>query len=119
MALTCLNCDASVVDSEAKIFAGVFCCPICYSRAERLEENLQLELRRLMTMTRETIRIALVEGKLHFGADSDKEVSKTALLQQIVKLEDIKDAKKHPAVGEGVTIGPDGRPIVSYARVKP
>lgn len=109
MALPCLNCGNDVAEDQAKIFAGVFCCPVCHELAERLERKIQAQLKQLYTMTRESIRIALVEGKLHFGNEPDKEISKTDLLKGIMQLEAIRDAKKTPAVASAT--GPDGRPI--------
>ncbi len=105
MALPCLNCNEPVKDEEAKIFAGVFCCPVCFERAERLDRSLQAELKRLFIMTRESIRIALVEGKLHFGDAANSEVPKTELMKQMVRLEEIREKSK------GAALGPDGRAI--------
>lgn len=91
MGLPCLNCHESVEGKDAKFFAGAFCCPVCFERAERLDHSLQAELKRLFVLTRESIRIALIEGKLHFGDGSNEEVSKTDLMRQMVRLEEIRD----------------------------
>lgn len=114
MALPCLNCGDDIPSDGAKCFAGVLVCPVCADRAERLEKNLQQELQRMFSMTRESIRIALVQGKLHFGGPNNQETSKTDLLKQIMRIEEMKEQSSLPPQPAK---GPDGRPVRSRRRV--
>lgn len=91
--LHCLNCKAAVPQDEAKIFAEVFCCANCFSLAERTYGRLQEELRKLLLVSKESIRIALLEGKLHLGEASNKELSKEEVLREIVRLEELRQAR--------------------------
>lgn len=106
MALSCLNCHETVPEDKVRIFAGVFCCSVCHQRAERLYKNLQTELDRMLLMMRESIRIAIIEGKLHYGTADGTELSKTELLRAAVQLQELKDSHDKP-----VSVGPDGRPL--------
>jgi hypothetical protein len=91
--LRCLNCPRTVPTNEAKVFAGVFVCPTCHDTAERLYRRSEGELRMLLLMLKESIRIALVEGRLHVGERSVEEVSKTDLLRMMVRLEEQRTAR--------------------------
>ena len=93
--LPCLNCKAAVDPAQAKVFAGVFCCPTCYLVAQRLEERCTRELKMLLITQREAIRIALIEGKLVLGpAEANRELSKQEVFQEIVRLQEGADRKK-------------------------
>lgn len=90
--MPCLNCNKSVSQPEGNIFAGVFVCQECYERASRLHHRLEMELRKMLMMSREAIRIALVEGKLHFGTEQARDISKEELLKMIVKMSEKNNA---------------------------
>lgn len=93
--LPCLNCKAPVDPPKAKVFAGVFVCPTCYEVAERLEQRGTAELKALLTLQREAIRIALVEGRLHLSlADVSREPTKREVLQEVLRLAEQADKKK-------------------------
>lgn len=87
-----MNCQKNVDTGEAKLFAEVFCCPDCFTIAERTYHRLEAELRKLLVMSKETIRIALIEGKLHLAPGENKDVSKEDLLQMIVQMSEKKNA---------------------------
>jgi hypothetical protein len=89
--LPCLNCKKLTPESDAKVFAEVFVCSICYEMADRLFHRLEGELRRLLLLTKETIRVALVEGKLHFEHTQEREVPKDELLRMILQFSEKKD----------------------------
>lgn len=91
--LCCINCHKPVSSHEARLFAGVFCCLTCYTVAEHLLLQSEMYLRRLMALTKESIRVALIEGKLHHGTDN-KELSKRDILEMIVQMSEKKDASK-------------------------
>lgn len=94
--LPCMNCNKPVPETDAKIFGGVFCCPACFTMAESLLVRLDAELRKLQLMTKEAIRVALVQGKLHYGTNDNQEVPKAELLKMIVQMAEKKDASKAP-----------------------
>lgn len=85
--LSCMNCKKQVLQQDAKIFASVYVCSSCYDKAERIYAKCEAELRRLLLMLREAIRIALVEGRLQFAEGKPlEEVPKAELLKMIVEL---------------------------------
>lgn len=94
--LTCLNCKQPVVSDNAKIFAEVFVCSSCYETAERLYRRSEGELKMLLLMLKESIRIALLEGRLFVGEQSPEDISKTDLLRMMVRLEEQRSASRSP-----------------------
>jgi len=88
--LDCMNCRTPVKSSEAKAFAGVFVCPLCFSLAERTYNRGEAELKRMLFMLKETVRIALVQGKLSFAEGQDIEPTKSQVLQAIMQMQDNK-----------------------------
>jgi len=85
--LPCMNCQKPVEPSSAKTFAGVFVCPVCFLTAERLEQRATQELKALLTMQREAIRIALIERRLVLGpAEPLRDLSKKEVLEQVLQL---------------------------------
>jgi hypothetical protein len=94
--LNCLNCKKPVASDRAKIFAEVFVCPACYETAERMYKRSEGELRMMLTFLRESIRLALIEGRLFVneGHLNEQEVPKTELLRMIVRLEEQREASR-------------------------
>ena len=93
--ISCMNCRKDVPEVDGQVFAGVFVCPICFTLASRLFERSQRELKQLLSMLQEAIRIALVEGKLHFAEGTTLEdVSKKDLLEAIVALNSRREEQK-------------------------
>lgn len=87
-----MNCRTPVQEKNGKVFAEVFVCPTCYTMAEHLHTRCEGELKRLLLLLRESIRVALVEGKLHYGpARPLEEVPKAELLKMIVELTEKKN----------------------------
>lgn len=92
--LRCMNCDQEVSGGEAKVFATVFVCSKCHDTAERLYRRSEGELRMLLLMLKESIRVALLEKRLHVGESGKVEdVSKTDLLRMMVRLEEQRAAR--------------------------
>lgn len=90
-----MNCKQSVDPEKAKVFLGVYVCETCHLVASRLRERIQAELKSLLTMADEALRIGLIEGKVILGpAEVGRELSKREVLQQVVKLSEIADANK-------------------------
>jgi hypothetical protein len=93
-----MNCKAPVAPGAAKLFAGVYVCLGCHEVASRLETRGTAELKALLTLQREAIRIALVEGRLVLGpAEPARELSKREVLQEVMRLVDQADKKKAEA----------------------
>ncbi len=87
-----MNCHEPAPENTAKVFANVFVCSTCYTRAERLYQRLEGELHRLLTLSKEVIRVALIEGKLHFEVTSEEDVPKEELLKMIMQFSEKKNA---------------------------
>lgn len=91
--IPCMNCKRVLESDKGRVFAEVFVCENCHKMAESLYNRCDGELRRLLLILRESIRIALVEGKLQFSpALPNEEVPKAELLKMIVELTEKKNA---------------------------
>jgi len=86
--LHCLNCGKGVRPGEAKLFAEVFLCPACYTQAEHFWLRLDRELRSLLVLAKDAIRVALLQGKFSFPESGNKEVSKREVLEAILTMEE-------------------------------
>lgn len=92
--LSCMNCQNAVAPNDAKIFATVFCCPSCYFIAERLAVRAEEELKRMLIIHRDQIRIAMVTRQLSFSSPEQvTEASKKDIFEAIVKLQDMRDTR--------------------------
>jgi hypothetical protein len=89
-----MNCKQGVTQEAAMFFDGVFVCPICHTMAESLYKKSNRELNDLLLMLKEGIRIALVEGRLQFRENADGELSKKEVLEAVVRLQEMSDARK-------------------------
>lgn len=92
--LPCLNCQKMVGGSDALIFEGVYCCPSCHAVASRALTRLEAELRSLLVLARESIRVSLIERRLHLPDKPEEDISKTDLLQAIVELQQKRSQRK-------------------------
>ncbi len=97
--LPCMNCQKPTSTNDAKIFANVFVCSTCYMTAERLFARLEGELKHLLLLSKEVIRVALIEGKLHSPLAEEREIPKEELLKMIMQFSEKKDAEKSRSVG--------------------
>lgn len=101
--MNCMNCKSPVPPADAKLFAEVFLCPSCHTAAVHFWERLDRELRSLQVMARDAIRVSLLEGKFYFPeATGETSVSKRAVLESILAMEEARAAKeaactKHPS----------------------
>lgn len=91
MNLPCMNCRADVPPDAGKFFAGVFLCESCQAMAVHFHERLERELRYLLTMAKESIRISLVQGKFSFPEGPAGEPSKREVLEEIIRMEERRD----------------------------
>lgn len=94
MNLPCMNCKAEVEQGQGKFFAEVFVCSNCETMAVHFFERLVRELNFLLTMAKESIRLALVQGKFSFPEGPAGEPSKRAVLEAILQMEESRE-KQH------------------------
>lgn len=88
-----MNCGQPVPQAQAKFFASVFLCATCGVQAESFFKRCEKELRHLLAVSKESIRIALISGKFSYPDDS-QEVSKKAVLEQVLRMENARDEQK-------------------------
>ena len=62
--LNCMSCGVVVPPSQGKLFAQVFCCPVCHQQAERFMERGDRDLASLRSMLSKAVQRALLEGNL-------------------------------------------------------
>ena len=86
MGLPCVNCGKAVDPNEAKFFAQVFVCPTCYAIAERLFERGEQELRMMLVMLKECIRVAIVKKELQFPEQNLEDMPRKDLFVELARL---------------------------------
>ncbi len=84
--LPCVNCKADVAPEDAKFFGKIFVCPTCYAIAERLYERGENELRMLLLILHESIRGAIVQGKLQLSPQQVGDMKREDLLEQLQRM---------------------------------
>lgn len=82
--LSCLNCHVALTPEQGKLFKGVFCCEACGKVAESTITHLHRELMMLYRMAEESVRLSLLQGKLHLPSGPRADVSKEELLRSIM-----------------------------------
>lgn len=100
MPLPCVNCHKDVESDQAKMFAEVLVCPDCYIIAERLFERGNKELRMMLTVLKEMIRLTLIRGELQFLQQQSEENSSEEVMKRFARMaQEIqqKSAKLGPA----------------------
>lgn len=85
--LNCMNCHKSILGGQSKLFAQVFVCSDCYAIAENFYERSEKELKYLLTIIKESLRVALIHGRLKLASGGVNNISKKELLEEILKLE--------------------------------
>lgn len=85
--LPCMNCKTVIASDAGMFFAQVFVCPTCHTQATHFFHRLEGELKSLLTLSQEAIRIALVKGQFHFPEGPRGEVSKREVLEEALRLE--------------------------------
>ena len=78
--LPCLSCKEEVNPAEAKLFAQVLLCPLCFVIAERLYKKGESELRMMLLVLKESIRVAALKGELGFSLQNLDDMDKQDLL---------------------------------------
>lgn len=114
-----MNCKKPVDPDSVKFFAQAFVCPTCYECAEHFYLKLEKELRYLLVVAKEAIRVALIEGHFHFNSPGEG-VSKKELLEEIVRLEELRREKTCTAreTNSGESTPPHVRTLAAMGRSK-
>lgn len=108
--LPCMNCKEMVPSNEGEFFAEVFVCPGCYLIAKRYYERGQQDVKFVLTMMKEAIRLGLMRGELQFrtvreieGADKPELLERLATLAQRTKEQPCPSGQSTPppALSEG------------------
>ena len=84
--LKCMNCKAELEQSQAKIAFEVLVCPDCEKVANRFFAQAQKELKVVLVLMKDAIRMGLTQGRLQFSMDGDKPVSRQDLLVKLGEL---------------------------------
>ncbi len=86
MGLPCVNCKKPVGSDEAKFFAQTFVCPDCFTVAERTYQQGDRQLRMMLVMLKECIRLAIVKGELQFPEHLTEDMPRKDLFTELQKL---------------------------------
>lgn len=133
--LRCLNCQLTYAHGIGVTVLGVMVCPSCAVVAERILERAEAELKMLLTLMKEKVRLSLIEGKLQFGPGAEAPPSKEDVLKAIIELHgrqdesqrsqqqrpaQVRDEVRHTGMsgqrGGNVEPPPDGRSSLSRLR---
>jgi hypothetical protein len=94
-----MNCRKEVLPNEGKLFAEVFVCPDCYLVAERMMDRALKELKLVLVMMKDTIRVGLLNGKLQFRTPEElRVVKKSDFLAELGRL--VEEAQERNAQAE-------------------
>ena len=108
----CMNCGSEQLAKDCRLCFGVLVCAECHEKANIIYDRARAELRTLLTLLEETIRLALVEGRLTFATEQAS-ASKAQILRTILGLmENGNGAKRSAAVYRPVGVGvPNQMPV--------
>ena len=85
--LKCMNCQKELQPNGGEFFMEVFICSSCKLIAERLYERAQQDVKHLLVMMKEAIRLGLVQGQLQFrDPEQVEEVTRPNLLNKLAEL---------------------------------
>jgi len=84
--LPCVNCGEEVNPNEAKLFAQIFICPKCHRVAEQLYARGEKELKMLLLVLRESIRLSIVQHNLQFSPKQLEDMDPKDLLTHLHKI---------------------------------
>lgn len=65
--MRCLNCQAPLGLGGSRAYEGVLVCGTCHTIARQFESRIDRELDALRVLSRDAIRVALMEGKIHLS----------------------------------------------------
>lgn len=90
MEVPCVNCRQKFQSEDGKFFEKIFLCPRCYSVATRILERGEARLKWLLSVLRQAIKQAALEGRLQFStaeeANNEDAESQQTFLSQLHKL---------------------------------
>ena len=89
--LRCMNCKAPVNANEGEFFAEVFLCKDCNTQAVHFWHRTEKELKHLLTVSKEAIRLSLITGKFSFPEGPQGDLSKRDVLQEVLKMEEARE----------------------------
>lgn len=98
--LPCMNCKKPVATDAGMFFAEVFICPTCHTMSVHFYQRLERELKGLLTMSQEAIRIALVKGQFHFPEGPRGELTKREVLETALGLEAAREKEQKKQAGQ-------------------
>lgn len=82
-----MNCQRDIPPNKGEFFMEVFVCPDCKCVAERVYERSQQDVKHLLLLMKEVIRMALMEGRLQFQDPKQvEEVSRSDLISRLAEL---------------------------------
>ncbi len=93
MGLPCLSCRKEVPPDEVRAFAEVFLCQDCHRVATRLYQRGESELKMMLLVLKESIRLAALKGELSFSLQNLDDMKKEDLLSHLSRLAD--ETKRH------------------------
>jgi hypothetical protein len=96
-----MNCKAPVPGGKGHFFAEVFICETCNTQAVHFWHRSEQELRNLLTITKESIRLSLISGKFVFPEGQQGDLSKREVLEEVLRMEEAREqnARKNNAAG--------------------
>lgn len=94
----CVNCGEERAAKDCKLCFSVLVCADCNEKANIIYDRARTELRTLLTLLQETIRIALIEGRLSFAAEPSAPAARAEVLRVILGLMESNDGKRAVAV---------------------
>jgi hypothetical protein len=84
--LRCVNCRTEVDPDKAKVCFGVLVCESCDRVANRFFEQAQKELKVVLVLMKDAIRMGLTQGRLQFSMDGEEIVTRQKLLAKLGEL---------------------------------
>jgi hypothetical protein len=96
--VSCMNCGKRAPADQFKLCFEVMVCSDCHVVATTIFDRGRTELRQLLTLLQESIRLALMEGRLAFPDGRVGKPSKRDILKTIVHLVETKDERTSPSL---------------------
>ena len=84
--LPCVNCKEPVGTDDAKFFAQTFVCSRCFAIAERTYVQGERQLRMMLVMLKECIRLAIIKGELQFPEKNTEDMPRKDLFAELSRL---------------------------------
>lgn len=90
MEVPCVNCKKEFPSGDGKFWEKIFVCPDCYTVVTRIQERGEARLKYLLSILRQALKDALLEGRLQFAtaeeANKDEGEAKNDFLDQLQEL---------------------------------